>query len=72
MVRAEHTSDAHISIGIDVSKHQHEVVISIPENIVQWPMVANALVDFHCVAFVKEQRDQPISRQGKPRCYKRP
>ena len=30
MAKVEHTSDAHVLVGIDISKHRHEVLIAVP------------------------------------------
>lgn len=30
MAKIEHTADARVLVGIDVSKHRHEVLISVP------------------------------------------
>jgi len=30
MAKVEHTSDARVLVGIDISKHRHEVLISVP------------------------------------------
>ena len=30
MAKVEHTSDARVLVGIDISKHRHEVLIAIP------------------------------------------
>ena len=30
MAKIEHTSDTYVLVGIDVSKHRHEVLIAVP------------------------------------------
>lgn len=30
MAKVEHTSDARVLVGIDISKHRHEVLIAVP------------------------------------------
>jgi hypothetical protein len=30
MAKVEHTADARVLVGIDVSKHRHEVLIAVP------------------------------------------
>ena len=30
MAKVEHTSNARVLVGIDISKHRHEVLIAIP------------------------------------------
>jgi len=30
MAKFEHTSDARVLVGIDISKHRHEVLIAVP------------------------------------------
>ena len=31
MAKVEHTSDARVLVGIDISKHRHEVLIAVPD-----------------------------------------
>ena len=30
MAKVQHTSDARVLVGIDISKHRHEVLIAVP------------------------------------------
>lgn len=30
MAKVEHTSDARVLVGIDISKHRHEILIAVP------------------------------------------
>ena len=30
MTKVEHTADARVLVGIDISKHRHEVLIAVP------------------------------------------
>ena len=47
MAKVEHTADACVLVGIDVSKHRHEVLISVPGK-TRWRRltITNTLEDF--------------------------
>lgn len=44
MAKVEHTSDARVLVGIDISKHRHEILIAVPgKDRVPWSGVASAV-----------------------------
>lgn len=48
MAKVEHTLDAPVLIGIDISKHRHEVLIAIPGKTRRRRLtITNTLEDFH-------------------------
>ena len=47
MTKIEHTSDTRVLVGIDISKHRHEVLISVPGKTRRRPMtITNSTDDF--------------------------
>ena len=56
MAKVEHTSDARVLVGIDVSKHRYEVLIAAPgETRRQRPTITNSTDDFmRLIAILRE------------------
>lgn len=47
MAKVEHTANARVLVGTDVSKHRHEVLISVPGKTRRRPLtITNTLEDF--------------------------
>jgi hypothetical protein len=56
MAKVEHTSDTRVLVGIDISKHRHEVLIAVPGKTRQRRLtITNSTDDFmRLIAILRE------------------
>jgi transposase len=61
MARVEHTSDARVLVGIDISKHRHEVLIAVPGKTRRRRMtITNSTNDFMRLIGILREYDVPV------------
>ena len=61
MAKVEHTSDARVLVGIDISKHRHEVLIAVPGKTRRRRMtITNTAEDFMRLIVILRDYGLPI------------
>jgi len=61
MTKIEHTSDAPVLVGIDISKHRHEVLIAIPGKTRRRRLtITNTLEDFQRLVALLDDYQHPV------------
>ena len=61
MAKVEHTLDAPVRVGIDISKHRHEVLIAIPGKTRRRRLtLTNTLADFHRLVALLGDYQHPV------------
>lgn len=61
MTKVEHTSDAPVLVGIDISKHRHEVLIAIPGKTRRRRLtITNTLEDFQRLVALLDDYQHPV------------
>lgn len=61
MAKVEHTSDARVLVGIDISKHRHEVLISVPGKTRRRRlMITNSTDDFMRLISILREYGLPV------------
>ena len=61
MAKVEHTADAPVLVGIDISKHRHEVLIAVPGKTRRRRLtITNTLEDFHRLSALLGDYHRPV------------
>ena len=61
MAKFEHTSDVRVLVGIDISKHRHEVLIAIPGKTRRRRMtITNTTEDFMRLIAILREYGMPV------------
>ncbi len=61
MAKVEHTSDARVLVGIDISRHRHEVLIAVPGKTRRRRMtITNSLEDFQRLIALLQEYALPV------------